>query len=79
MKFFGRTHMIIIWSILFAFVIWIEIELIKLYFISQKQQQQQVFPCTYISGSCTIKPTYDNCKIFGSIPDSECERKLNIK
>ena len=75
MKFLGKPHLIIMWAILFACGIWIEVQLIKLYFVSQKQQQ--VFPCTYISGTCTVKPTYKNCLKFGSTTDDDCERKLN--
>ena len=76
MKFFGKTHIIIMWTIAFAFAVWMEIELIKLYFEAERQQQK-TFPCTYISGTCTVKPTYTNCKVFGSTTDDDCERKLN--
>ena len=68
---------IIMWFILFLCVVWIEIELIRMY-VSKQQQQHKTFPCTYISGSCTIKPTYENCLKLGHIPDNECERRLNL-
>ena len=76
MKFLGKIHIIIMLAALFIFAVWEEIQLIKFYFVTQKQQQQ-TFPCTYISGSCTVKPTYDNCKVFGSTTDDDCERRLN--
>ena len=76
MKFLGKPHLIIMWAILFAGAIWMEIELIKVYFEIQKQQHK-TFPCTYISGTCTMKPTYTNCEIFGSTTVDDCERRLN--
>ena len=75
MKFLGKTHIIIMWVILFACVIWIEYTLIKLWFITQTQKR--TFPCTYISGSCTVKPTYENCLKFGNVPIGVCETRLN--
>ena len=75
MKFLGKTHIIIMGIILFACVVWMEYTLIKLWFISKKQQQ--TFPCTYISGSCTVKPTYKNCERFGNVPIGVCETRLN--
>jgi hypothetical protein len=75
MKFLGKPHLIIMWAILFAGAIWMEIELIKIYFAIQNKQEP--FPCTYISGMCTIKPTYKNCLKFGHIPENVCEQRLN--
>ena len=36
------------------------------------------FPCTYIKGMCTVKPTWKNCsgRLHG-VPYRYCERKLN--
>ena len=45
--------------------------------IKKKEDAMRYFPCTHIRGKCTIKPTYENCKSLGSIPDNVCERKLN--
>ena len=49
--------------------------------VNQKIQDNKLrksqFPCTYIEGKCTKKPTYKNCKQFGSVPDHVCEFKLN--
>ena len=45
----------------------------------QEKNKPKNFPCTYISGTCTKKPTYDNCKFFGSVPEHVCEDKLNRK
>ena len=75
MKFLGKTHKIIMWLILFACVIWMEYTLIKLWFVAK--YQQRTFPCTYISGTCTVKPTYENCLQFGNIPIGVCETRLN--
>ena len=75
MKFLGKPHLIIMWAILFAGAIWMEVQLIKIYFATQNIQQY--FPCTYISGQCTIKPTYKNCLKFGHIPENVCEQRLN--
>ncbi len=66
---------IIFWAILFTCTILVEIKLIEMWY--EAQIQQRAFPCTYISGSCTKKPTYKNCKRFGSVPISVCEMKLN--
>ena len=43
----------------------------------QNKKKLRSFPCTYISGKCTIKPTYKNCKHLGSIPIHVCEQRLN--
>ena len=75
MKFLGKPHLIIMWAILFAGAVWMEVQLIKIYFATQNKQES--FSCTYISGQCTVKPTYANCKVFGSTTDDDCERKLN--
>ncbi len=76
MKFFGKTHITILFGIAFAFAVWLEIQLIKIYYVIQNRQEP--FPCTYISGECTIKPTYKNCeKLNLIIPEDECERILN--
>ena len=76
MKFFGKTHITILFIIAFAFAVWLEIQLIKIYYVIQNRQEP--FPCTYISGTCTVKPTYENCeKLNLIIPEDECERILN--
>ena len=77
MKFFGKTHIIILFVIAFAFAIYIEIILINSY-LETKKYEETHFPCTYISGTCTVKPTYENCeKLNLIIPEDECERILN--
>ena len=43
----------------------------------QNKKKPRSFPCTYISGKCTIKPTYKNCLKFGHIPENVCEQRLN--
>ena len=43
----------------------------------QNKKKPKTFPCTYISGKCTIKPTYKNCQHMGGIPVHLCERRLN--
>ena len=45
--------------------------------IQDRKLKKSQFPCTYIEGKCTKKPTYKNCKQFGSVPDHICEFKLN--
>ena len=45
--------------------------------IQDRKLRKSQFSCTYIEGKCTKKPTYKNCKQFGSIPDHICEFKLN--
>ena len=47
--------------------------------MEKREIRRSSFPCTYISGMCTNKPTYDNCKFFGSVPEHVCEDKLNRK
>ena len=75
MKFLGKTHIIIMFIILFACVVWMEYTLIALWFKAKKLQR--TFPCTYISGSCTVRPTYENCLQFGNVPIGVCETRLN--
>ena len=43
----------------------------------QNKKKPKVFPCTYIQGKCTVKPTYKNCQKVGTVPYDYCERKLN--
>ena len=45
--------------------------------IIERKYKRTHFPCTYIKGMCTVKPTWKNCKHLGSIPINMCERKLN--
>ena len=45
--------------------------------IQKRKYEKSRFPCTYISGKCTIKPTYKNCLKFGHIPENVCEQRLN--
>ena len=45
--------------------------------IQDKKYKRSHFKCTYIEGMCTKKPTYKNCKKFGSVPQHVCEFKLN--
>ena len=77
MKFFGKTHIIILFIIAFSFAVYIEIVLIKSYLIEKKYEEIH-FPCTHISGMCTVKPTYENCETIKlHLPDNVCERILN--
>ena len=77
MKFFGKTHIIILWVIGFTFAVYMEIVLIKSYLIEKKYEEIH-FPCTHISGMCTVKPTYENCETIKlHLPDNVCERILN--
>ena len=52
---------------------------ISLLFINEYKQKKEYekthFPCTYIKGMCTVKPTWKNCG--GGIPLDYCELKLN--
>jgi hypothetical protein len=41
----------------------------------QNKKKPRSFPCTYISGKCTVKPTSKNCS--GGEPISYCEMRLN--
>jgi|TARA_Y100001949_G_scaffold108313_1_gene91515 hypothetical protein len=75
MKFFGKTHIIILWVIAFTFAVYIEIVLINSYYVAKRYDETH-FPCTYIEGICTKKPTYENCKHW-QIPDDVCERRIN--
>tara|TARA_Y100001951_G_C11264443_1_gene254568 strand:- start:845 stop:1072 length:228 start_codon:yes stop_codon:yes gene_type:complete len=43
----------------------------------QEKNKPKKFNCTYISGKCTVKPTWKNCQRHGSIPVHLCEQKLN--
>jgi len=43
----------------------------------QNKKKPKTFPCTYISGTCTVKPTYKNCQPLGGIPLHLCEMRLN--
>ena len=43
--------------------------------IKHKEYKRTHFPCTYIKGECTIKPTWENCS--GGVPVGYCERQLN--
>ena len=45
--------------------------------IQDKKYGKTYFKCTYIEGKCNKKPTYKNCKQFGSVPEHVCEFKLN--
>ena len=45
--------------------------------IKRQQNKPKTFPCTYIKGKCTLKPTYENCKKVGSVPHDYCEAVLN--
>jgi hypothetical protein len=45
--------------------------------IQDRKLKRSQFKCTYIEGKCSKKPTYENCKQFGSVPDHVCEFKLN--
>ena len=47
--------------------------------MEKREIRRSSFPCTYFSGMCTKKPTYKNCKFFGSVPEHVCEDKLNRK
>ena len=43
----------------------------------QEKKKPKTFDCTYISGKCTVKPTWKNCQKYGSVPIHLCEQKLN--
>ena len=75
MKILGKTHVLIMSLIAFSFAVWIQIVFWNWWFNTQRQPR--TFPCTYIKGSCTVKPTYKNCKQFGQVPISVCETRLN--
>ena len=45
----------------------------------QEQKKPKTFRCEYISGMCTKKPTWKNCRMYGEIPVHLCEERLNIK
>ena len=47
--------------------------------IQRRKYEKSRFPCTYISGICTVKPTYKNCQHMGGVPENVCERRLNRK
>ena len=59
-------------GIIFAYMLFIVLNT-----MIQEKKKPKIFPCTYIQGKCTIKPTYENCKKVGSVPYDYCERKLN--
>ena len=60
--------------LIFLLVVYIEFIVINSY-IKQKKYDRTHFPCTYIKGMCTIKPTWKNCS--GGMPYNYCERILN--
>ena len=60
--------------LLFILVAYIEVLIIN-GFIREREYKRTHFPCMYIPGICTVKPTYDKCS--GGEPQSYCERKLN--
>tara|TARA_B100001123_G_C15148171_1_gene962408 strand:- start:374 stop:595 length:222 start_codon:yes stop_codon:yes gene_type:complete len=62
--------------LLFILVVYIEVLIIN-GFIKKREYKRTHFPCTYISGICTVKPTWDKCS--GGAPLSYCEAKLNGK
>ena len=64
----------IIVFLLFFYGIIIAINEIKI-----RKAKSKTFPCTYISGRCTVKPIWKNCQYMGSIPVHVCERRLNKK
>ena len=47
--------------------------------MEKRELRRSSFPCTYISGMCTKKPTWKNCKGVGSVPVHVCEKKINRK
>ena len=47
--------------------------------MEKREIRRSSFPCTYISGMCTKKPTWKNCRMYGQIPIHLCEKKLNQK
>ena len=47
--------------------------------MEKRERKRSSFPCTYISGTCTKKPTWKNCRMYGEIPVHLCEKKLNQK
>ena len=57
--------------ILFFYIQYIIINAI----IYKRNYDASHFPCTYIKGICTIKPTWKNCS--GGLPYDYCEKKIN--
>ena len=43
--------------------------------VRERKYERTHFPCKYIKGDCTVKPTWKNCS--GGTLESVCERKLN--
>ena len=64
--FIGINFFIIVLYILFLVINGIIIE---------REYKRTHFPCTYIKGMCTVKPTWKKCG--GGVPISYCEMKLN--
>ena len=62
----------IIALVIFFYGIILAINAIKL-----QKAKPKTFPCTYISGKCTVKPTYKNCQKVGAVPHDYCEAVLN--
>ena len=60
-----------------AFIVFFYGIIIAINEIKRQQNKPKTFPCTYIQGTCTIKPTYKNCEKVGSVPYDYCEAVLN--
>ena len=43
--------------------------------IIEREYKRTHFPCTYIKGMCTVKPTWKVCS--GGEPDDYCELRIN--
>ena len=41
----------------------------------EREYKRTHFPCTYIKGMCTVKPTWKVCS--GGEPDDYCEMRIN--
>ena len=62
---------------IFIFVLFFYGIIIAINEIKIREKKSKEFPCTYISGRCTVKPTYKNCEKVGSVPYDYCEAVLN--
>ena len=62
---------------IFIFVLFFYGIIIAINEIKIRKKKSKEFPCTYISGRCTVKPTYKNCEKVGAVPYDYCEAAIN--
>ena len=62
---------------IFIFVLFFYGIIIAINEIKIRKKKSKEFPCTYISGKCTVKPTYKNCEKVGAVPYDYCEAAIN--